>query len=81
MFARALANTVETEAQANPELTKAKQTIKELPSDLVSAEQHLADAEARARAAEQLFESFYGHWERDRYQGCHFRCEPWTAGR
>ena len=55
MFARILANTAEVEAQANPELTKAKQTIKELRSELQAAEGHLANSEARANAAEQRF--------------------------
>jgi len=55
MFARILANTAETEAQANPELTKAKQTIKELHSELQMAEGYLANAEYWASAAEQRF--------------------------
>jgi hypothetical protein len=55
MFARILANTAETEVGANPELVKAKQNIKELRSDLQAAEGHLANAEARANAAEQRF--------------------------
>ncbi len=55
MFARILANTAETEAQANPELTKAKQTIKELRSELQAAEGHLANAEAKVNVAEQRF--------------------------
>ena len=53
MFARILANTAE--AEVNPELTKAKQTIKELWSELKAAKDHLANAEARANAAEQRF--------------------------
>ena len=55
MFARILANTAEAEAEVNPELTKAKQTIKELWSELKAAKDHLANAEARANAAEQRF--------------------------
>ena len=55
MFARILANTAETETQANPELTRAKQTIKGLRSELQAAEGHLANTEARANAAEQRF--------------------------
>jgi hypothetical protein len=55
MFARILADTAETEAGANPELTKGKQTIKELRSDLKTTEEHLANAEAKANAAEQRF--------------------------
>ena len=55
MFARILANTAETEAQANPELTKAKQTIRELGSELEAPEDHLANAEARANVTEQRF--------------------------
>ena len=51
MFARILANTAETEAQANPELNKARQTIKQLRSELVAVEEHLTQAEARAKAA------------------------------
>ena len=53
MFARILADTVETEVGANPELTRAKETIKELQSNLAAAEDRLADTEARATAAEQ----------------------------
>ena len=55
MFARILANTAETEAQANPELTKAKQTITEFRSELQATEGHLANIEARANSAEQRF--------------------------
>ena len=44
MFARILANTAETEVGANSELTKAKQTIKELRSELQAAEQRFAAA-------------------------------------
>ncbi len=55
MFARILANTAETEAQVNPELAKAKQTIKELRSELQAAEGHLTEAEAKANTAEQRF--------------------------
>ncbi len=55
MFARILANTAETEAQANPELTKSKQTIKQLRAELTAIEDHLTQAEARAIAAEQRF--------------------------
>jgi hypothetical protein len=53
MFARILANTAETEGATNPELTQAKEIIKKLRSDLLATEEHLADAEARANAAEQ----------------------------
>jgi hypothetical protein len=55
MFARILANTAETEVGANPELTKAKLTIRELRSDLKVAEERVANTEARANAAEQRF--------------------------
>ena len=55
MFARILANTVDDEAGANPELIKAKQTNKELRSELVSAQGRLVDTEARAIAAERRF--------------------------
>ncbi len=55
MFARILANTVDDEAGANPELTKAKQTVKELRAELLSAEGQLVDSKARAIAAEQRF--------------------------
>ena len=55
MFARILANTAETESQTNPELTKAKHTIKQLRAELVAVEEHLSQAEARANAAEQCF--------------------------
>jgi hypothetical protein len=47
--------TADTKVRANPELARAKQTIKELRSDLEAAEEHLADAEVRANAAEQRF--------------------------
>ena len=50
-----LANTAGTEAAANPELTQAKQIIKRLRSDLNATGEHLADAKARANAAEQRF--------------------------
>jgi hypothetical protein len=55
MFARILANTAEAEAEVNPGLTKSKQTIKELWSELKAVKDHLANAEARANAAEQRF--------------------------
>ena len=55
MFARILANTAEADAEVNPELTKSKQTIKQLRAELVSAEGQLVDTEARAKAAEQRF--------------------------
>jgi hypothetical protein len=55
MFARILANTAETEAATNPELTQAKHAIKQLRAELNATEEHLADAEARANAAEQRF--------------------------
>ncbi len=57
MFARILANAAETEAQANPELTKAKLTVKQLRSELAVVEEHLTQVEARANAAEQRFEA------------------------
>jgi multidrug resistance efflux pump len=38
MFARILANTAQTETQANPELSKAKQTITKLRLDLEEVE-------------------------------------------
>lgn len=50
-----LAHTADTEVQAKPDLVRAKQTIKELRSELQAAEGHLANAEARANAAEQRF--------------------------
>jgi hypothetical protein len=55
MFAPILANMAETEAGANSEQTQVKQTIRELRSDLEATEEHLADPEARAIAAEQRF--------------------------
>jgi hypothetical protein len=55
LFARILGDTAEAEAEANPELTKAKQTIKELQVVLDAAEMRIADAESRAIAAEQRF--------------------------
>ena len=55
LFARILGDTTATEATANPELTRAKQTIKELQADLDAAEERLTDAESRALAAEQRF--------------------------
>jgi hypothetical protein len=45
----------ETEVGANPELVKAKQTVKELRAELTSVEENLTQAEARAIAAEQRF--------------------------
>jgi len=53
MFALILANTAEVEAEVNPEPTKAKQTVKELRSEPRAVDGHLANAEARANAAEQ----------------------------
>ncbi len=61
MFARILANTAETEAQANPELTKAKQTIKELRSELQAAEGHLANAKVRAMPTTLIYHVTSGH--------------------
>jgi hypothetical protein len=55
LFARILGDTAGTEAASNPELTKAKQTIKELQSELDAAEARIADAESRAITAEQRF--------------------------
>ena len=55
LFARILGDTANTEATSNPELTKAKQTIKELQAALDTAETQITDAEARALAAEQRF--------------------------
>jgi hypothetical protein len=55
VFARILANTADTEVQANPDVVKAKQAIKELRSELQAAEGQFANAEARANAAEQRF--------------------------
>ena len=53
LFARILADTSEAEDQMNPELTKAKQTIKELRTELGVVEEHLAQAETRALTAEE----------------------------
>jgi hypothetical protein len=50
-----LGDTTATEAAANPELTKAEQTIKKLRADLDASEARLSDAETRALAAEQRF--------------------------
>jgi hypothetical protein len=50
-----LANTAETESQANPGLTKAKHTIKQLWAELEAAEDHLTHTEARAMTTEQRF--------------------------
>ncbi|MBN1316696.1 MAG: hypothetical protein JXA42_14555 [Anaerolineales bacterium] len=55
LFARILADTTEIEAQANPELTKSKQTIKQLQAELATIEEHLTQAEAKANTAEQRF--------------------------
>ena len=55
LFARILGDAAEAEAVANPELTKAKQAIKELQSELDAAEMRISDAKARAVAAEQRF--------------------------
>jgi hypothetical protein len=55
LFARILGDTANTEAASNPELTKAKETIKELRAKLDMAEAHITDTETRAIAAEQRF--------------------------
>jgi hypothetical protein len=55
LFARILGDTAEAEAVANPELTKAKQTIKELRTELDEADIRIANAESRTIAAEQRF--------------------------
>jgi hypothetical protein len=55
MFARSLTNTVDDKAGANPELAKARQTIKELRSGPKAVDGHRANAEARANAAEERF--------------------------
>jgi hypothetical protein len=55
LFARILGDTAATEAALSPELTKAKQTIKEIRAELDDAEIRITDAEARAMAAEQRF--------------------------
>ena len=55
MFARILANTAETEAGANSELTRAKQNIRKLRLDLEAAELCVTETEARANAAERRF--------------------------
>jgi hypothetical protein len=53
LFARILGDTADTEAASNPELTKAKQTIKKLQAGLDATEARISDAETRAVAAEQ----------------------------
>ena len=55
LFARILGDTANAEATSNPELTKGKQTIKELQTALDAAKAQISDAEARAIAAEQRF--------------------------
>jgi hypothetical protein len=55
MFARILGDTAEAEAVANPELTRAKKTIKELRAELDDAKMRITDAESKAIAAEQRF--------------------------
>ena len=55
VFARILANTAETEVGTNSELTQAKQTIKQLRSEVAALGDHLSQAEARANASEQRF--------------------------
>lgn len=50
---RSLSNAAETEAQANPELARAKQTISELRSNLRTTDEQPVDAEARVNTAEQ----------------------------
>jgi hypothetical protein len=55
LFARILANTVETEGDANPELTRSKQTIRELQAELQTARARFTEADARATTAEQRF--------------------------
>ena len=55
LFARILGDNAATEAASSPELTKAKQTIKDLRDELVEEEMRISDAQSRAIAAEQRF--------------------------
>jgi hypothetical protein len=55
LFARILGDTAATEATVDPELTKAKQTIKTLKADLDGTEACLVEAESRALVSEQRF--------------------------
>lgn len=55
LFARILGDTAEAEAASSPELTRSKQTIKELQAALDTAETRMSDTEARAIASEQRF--------------------------
>ena len=55
LIARILGDTADAEVASNPELTRAKQTIKELQTALHTAEARISDTEARAIAAEQRF--------------------------
>jgi hypothetical protein len=64
MFARILANTAGNGTQANPELAKAKQTIKMLRSELDAAEVRMPETEARANAAEERFAAAGGSFAR-----------------
>jgi hypothetical protein len=55
LFARILGDTAESESTANPELIKAKQTIKELRAELDAAQVLISDTKARADSAELRF--------------------------
>jgi hypothetical protein len=55
LFARILGDTTDAEVEPNPELIKAKQVIGELEAGLERAEEQVANAEARAVAAERRF--------------------------
>jgi hypothetical protein len=55
LFARTLGDASETEATPNPELIRAKQTIKQLQTELAGAEVRISDAESRAITAEERF--------------------------
>jgi vacuolar-type H+-ATPase subunit H len=57
LFARVLAHVADAEAEADPELAKAKQAGTELRAELRETNRRLAEAEQRAGQAEQRFDA------------------------
>lgn len=57
---------MDSEATPNPELTRAKQTIKELQAALDTAEVRIIQTEARAIVAEQRFARLFAEEKRQR---------------
>jgi len=83
LFARVLAETQDTEQEANQELVEAKQNIKELrkqvrevEADRIAAEGRANEAEQRFTAAEDLFASLFAAAKRERILAVHQR---WPA--